>query len=98
MSLRRLRLERIDLYQLHRIDPKIPVEETLGVLKELQHEGKIRHIGLSEVSTKEIKHAQKIVPIVSVQNRYNLADRDQEDVLNDDETQNLRFIRCFPVD
>ncbi len=97
MSLRRLRLERIDLYQLHRIDPKVPVEETLGALKELQHEGKIRHIGLSEVSTKEIKHAQKIVPIVSVQNRYNLADREHEDVLNYCETHNLGFIPWFPV-
>ncbi len=97
MSLRRLRLERIDLYQLHRIDPKVPVEETLGALKELQHEGKIRHIGLSEVSTKEIKHAQKIVPIVSVQNRYNLADREHEEVLNYCETHNLGFIPWFPV-
>src|SRR6266481_2541260 len=97
MSLRSLRLERIDLYQLHRIDPKVPVEETLGVLKELQHEGKIRHIGLSEVSTKEIEHAQKIVPIVSVQNRYNLADREHEDVLNYCETHNLGFIPWFPV-
>jgi len=97
MSLRRLRLERIDLYQLHRIDSKVPVEETLGVLKELQHEGKIRHIGLSEVSTKEIEHAQKIVPIVSVQNRYNLADREHEDVLNYCETHNLGFIPWFPV-
>jgi len=97
MSLRRLRLKRIDLYQLHRIDPKVPVEETLGALKELQHEGKIRHIGLSEVSTKEIKHAQKIVPIVSVQNRYNLADREHEDVLNYCETHNLGFIPWFPV-
>ena len=97
MSLLRLRLERIDLYQLHRIDPKVPVEETLGALKELQREGKIRHIGLSEVSTKEIKHAQKIVPIVSVQNRYNLADREHEDVLNYCETHNLGFIPWFPV-
>jgi pyridoxine 4-dehydrogenase len=97
MSLRRLKLERIDLYQLHRIDPKVPVEETLGALKELQHEGKIRHIGLSEVSTKEIKHAQKIVAIVSVQNRYNLADREHEDVLNYCETHNLGFIPWYPV-
>jgi pyridoxine 4-dehydrogenase len=97
MSLRRLRLERIDLYQLHRIDPKVPVEETLGVLKELQHQGKIRHIGLSEVSAKEIQHAQKILPIVSVQNRYNLADREHEDVLNYCETHNLGFIPWFPV-
>jgi pyridoxine 4-dehydrogenase len=97
MSLRRLRLERIDLYQLHRIDPKVPAEETLGVLKELQHQGKIRHIGLSEVSTKEIRHAQKIVTIVSIQNRYNLADREHEDVLNYCETHNLGFIPWFPV-
>jgi pyridoxine 4-dehydrogenase len=97
MSLRRLRLERIDLYQLHRIDPKVPAEETLGMLKELQHQGKIRHIGLSEVSTKEIRHAQKIVTIVSIQNRYNLADREHEDVLNYCETHNLGFIPWFPV-
>src|SRR5258707_5145932 len=97
MSLRRLKLDRIDLYQLHRIDPKVPVEETLGALGELRHEGKIRHIGLSEVSVREIKHAQKIVPIVSVQNRYNLADRDHEDVLNYCETHNLGFIPWFRV-
>src|ERR1700737_1037940 len=97
MSLRRLKLDRIDLYQLHRIDPKVPVEETLGALEELRHEGKIRHIGLSEVSTKEIKHAQKIVPIVSVQNRYNLADREHEDVLNCCEEHNLGFIPWAPV-
>src|SRR5579862_5060679 len=72
MSLRRLRLERIDLYQLHRIDPKVPVEESLGALKDAQKQGKIRHIGLSEVSVKEIERARKIVPIVSVQNLYNL--------------------------
>jgi Predicted oxidoreductases (related to aryl-alcohol dehydrogenases) len=87
----------IDLYQLHRIDPKVPAEETLGTLKELQHEGKIRHIGLSEVSVREIKHAQKIVPIVSVQNRYNLADREHEDVLNYCEEHDLGFIPWAPV-
>ena len=97
MSLRRLRLERIDLYQLHRIDPKVPAEETLGALAELQAAGKIRHIGLSEVSTKEIKHAGKIVPIVSVQNRYNLADREHEDVVDYCEKHNLGFIPWFPV-
>jgi pyridoxine 4-dehydrogenase len=97
MSLRRLKLDRIDLYQLHRIDPKVPVDETLGALEELRHEGKIRHIGLSEVSTKEIKHARKIVPIVSVQNRYNLADREHEDVLNYCEEHNLGFIPWAPV-
>src|SRR5579884_3842714 len=75
MSLRRLRLERIDLYQLHRIDPKVPAEESLGALKDLQQEGKIRHIGLSEVSPAEIEQCSKTVRIVSVQNRYNMSDR-----------------------
>ena len=97
MSLRRLRLERIDLYQLHRIDPKVPVEETLSALKELQQQGKIRHIGLSEVSVREIKHARNIVPIVSVQNRYNLTDREHEDVLNYCEQHDLGFIPWAPV-
>jgi aryl-alcohol dehydrogenase-like predicted oxidoreductase len=97
MSLRRLKLERIDLYQLHRIDPKVPAEETLGVLEELQRAGKIHHIGLSEVSTKEIKRAKKIVSIVSVQNRYNLVDREHEEVLNYCEKHNLGFIPWFPV-
>src|SRR6476660_9195583 len=81
-SLGRLRLDRIDLYQLHRIDPKVPIEDQLGTLKALQAEGKIKHIGLSEVSVGQIKHAQTIVPIVSVQNRYSVADRGSEDVLN----------------
>src|SRR5580692_111955 len=74
-SLRRLRLDRIDVYQLHRIDPKVPAEDQLGALKLLQAQGKIRHIGLSEVSVRQIRHAQAIAPIVSVQNRYSLADR-----------------------
>jgi aryl-alcohol dehydrogenase-like predicted oxidoreductase len=81
MSLRRLKLERIDLYQLHRIDPEVPVEDSLGELKNMQKEGKIRHIGLSEVSVKEIERAQNSVPIVSVQNKYNIADRTHESVL-----------------
>jgi len=97
MSLRRLRLERIDLYQLHRIDPKTPVEESLGVLKEMQQEGKIRHIGLSEVSVAELKHAREIVDIVSVQNLYNLAERKSEDVLAYCEQNHLGFIPWFPV-
>src|SRR3989440_7979598 len=74
-SLKRLRLERIDLYQLHRIDPKVPMEESLGAIKEMQSAGKIRHFGLSEVSTAEIERGRKVLPIVSVQNRYNIADR-----------------------
>ncbi len=81
-SLRRLRLDRIDLYQLHRIDPKVPVEDQLGTLKALQAEGKIGHIGLSEVSVRQIQHAQTIVPIVSVQNRYSVVDRGSDDVLD----------------
>src|SRR5437588_8052249 len=77
-SLKRLKLERIDLYQLHRIDPKVPAEESLGALKEAQQAGKIRHIGLSEVSPEEIERARKVVPIVSIQNRYNFDDRKWE--------------------
>jgi aryl-alcohol dehydrogenase-like predicted oxidoreductase len=97
MSLRRLRLDRIDLYQLHRIDPKVPLEETLGILKRLQEKGKIRHIGLSEVNVADIEKARKILPIVSVQNRYNMSDRGHEDVLNYCEKNGLGFIPWFPV-
>jgi pyridoxine 4-dehydrogenase len=97
MSLRRLRLDRIDLYQLHRIDPKVPVAETLGALKELQKAGKIRHIGLSEVSVAEIEQARKIVPIVSVQNLYNLGNRQSEAVLDYCAKQALGFIPWFPL-
>ncbi len=97
MSLRRLKLERIDLYQLHRIDPKVPVEESLGALKDLQKAGKIRHIGLSEVSAAEIERAKKTVPIVSVQNQYNLSDRRHEAVLQYCEQHQLGFIPWFPV-
>src|SRR5271167_675648 len=81
MSLRRLKLERIDLWQLHRIDPKVPVEESLGAIKELQKQGKIRHVGLSEVVPDDIERAKKTVPIVSVQNQYNLGDRKYESTL-----------------
>jgi pyridoxine 4-dehydrogenase len=97
MSLRRLRLERIDLYQLHRIDPKVPVEESLGALKDLQKAGKIRHIGLSEVTPEEIDQARKTVEIVSVQNRYNISDRAHEKTLAYCEKHNLAFIPWFPV-
>lgn len=97
MSLRRLRLERIDLYQLHRIDPKVPVEESLGALRDYQVQGKIRHIGLSEVSPAEIERSQKVVPIVTVQNRYNLSDREYEPTLNYCEQHQLGFIPWFPV-
>jgi aryl-alcohol dehydrogenase-like predicted oxidoreductase len=96
-SLRRLRLDRIDLYQLHRIDPKVPAEDQLGTLKALQAEGKIRHIGLSEVTVRQIQHARTIVPIVSVQNRYSLADRGSEDVLRYCEKEKMGFIPWFPL-
>ena len=97
LSLRRLRVERIDLYQLHRIDPKVPAEETLGALKDLQSAGKIRHVGLSEVSVQEIEQALKILPIVSVQNEYNISNRKSEDVLDHCTKNNLGFIPWFPV-
>ncbi len=97
MSLRRLRLERIDLYQLHRIDPKVPMEESLGALKELQDAGKIRHIGLSEVSAEEIAKAQKVVRIVSAQNEYNLSNRKSETTLRYCEEHQLGFIPWFPI-
>ena len=97
MSLRRLRLECIDLYQLHRIDPRTPLEESLGALVRMQEQGKIRHIGLSEVTPVEIEAAQKIVPIVSVQNRYSLADRRHEQTLTWCEAHNLAFLPWYPI-
>src|SRR5438045_3152358 len=90
-SLKRLKLDRIDLYQLHRIDKKVPAEESLGALKEAQQAGKIRHIGLSEVSPEEIERARKVVPIVSIQNRYNFDDRKWENALAYCEKENLGF-------
>ena len=97
MSLRRLKLERIELWQLHRIDPKVPVEESLGVIARLQRQGKIRHVGLSEVKPKEIEQAQKIVKIASVQNQYNLSDRQHEDTLEYCAQNNIAFIPWYPV-
>lgn len=97
MSLRRLKLERIDLWQLHRIDPKIPVEESLGVIKKMQDQGKIRHVGLSEVKPHEIDQARKMVDIVSVQNLYNIGDRTHEDVVDYCTKHGLAFIPWFPV-
>jgi pyridoxine 4-dehydrogenase len=96
-SLRRLRLDRIELFQLHRIDPKVPAEDQLGTLKDLQAQGKIKHIGLSEVSVAQIENARTIVPIVTVQNRYSLADRGAEDVLEYCERENIGFIPWFPL-
>jgi len=97
MSLRRLRLERIDLYQLHRIDPRTPLEESLGALRQLQDQGKIRHIGLSEVTPTQIEEAQKIVPIVSVQNRYSLADRRHEETLQWCAQHGIAFLPWYPI-
>jgi aryl-alcohol dehydrogenase-like predicted oxidoreductase len=97
MSLRRLGLERIDLFQLHRIDPSVPADEQFGLLRDLRREGKVRHVGLSEVTVEEIKAAQKFLPIVTVQNRYNLIDRRSEDVLDFCESQGIGFIPWFPV-
>jgi pyridoxine 4-dehydrogenase len=96
-SLRRLRLDRIDLYQLHRIDPKVPAEDQLGTLRDLQAQGKIKHVGLSEVSVRQIQHARAIVPIVSVQNRYSITDRGSEDVLEYCEKERMGFIPWFPL-
>ncbi len=97
MSLRRLKLDRIELYQLHRIDSRTPLEESLGALCRMQEQGKIRHIGLSEVSPAEIEAAQKIVPIVGVQNRYSLADRRHEDTLAWCEARNIAFLPWYPI-
>jgi aryl-alcohol dehydrogenase-like predicted oxidoreductase len=97
LSLRNLGVERIDLYQLHRIDPTVPVEESLGELTRLQQEGKVRHIGLSQVSVAELEQAREAAEIVSVQNLYNLADRTSEGVLNHCEAENLAFIPWFPI-
>jgi aryl-alcohol dehydrogenase-like predicted oxidoreductase len=97
MSLRRLRLERIDLYQLHRVDPRTPLEESLGELKAMQDEGKIRHIGVSEVDVDTITQMREVVEVVSVQNLYNLTDRQHEDVVDYCEQEGLGFIPWFPL-
>jgi pyridoxine 4-dehydrogenase len=97
-SLRRLRLERIDLLQLHRIDPKVPLEDQIGTLVELQRAGKIRHIGLSNTGVAEIEAARRLATIVSVQNLYNLTDRESEDVVEYCTRENLAFIPWFPLD
>ena len=96
-SLKRLKLERIDLYQLHRIDPKVPMEDSLGALKEMQSAGKIRHIGLSEVSPEQVERARKVVPIVTVQNRYNIRDRKWENTLVYCEKEQIGFMPWAPV-
>jgi len=96
-SLKRLKLEQIDLYQLHAVDRKVPVEESVGALKKAQDAGKIRHVGLSNVTTQEIERARKLLPIISVQNEYNIADRKSEKVLLFCEKENLGFIPWFPL-
>jgi len=97
MSLRRLKTERIDLWQLHRIDPKVPAQESLGAIKKLQEQGKIRHVGLSEVKPHEIDQARKVIDIVSVQNQYNIGDRQHEEVVEYCTKHKLAFIPWFPV-
>jgi pyridoxine 4-dehydrogenase len=96
-SLKRLKLERIELYQLHTVDRKVPIEESVGALKNSQDAGKIRHVGLSNVSVKEIERAKKVVQIVSVQNRYNLTDRDSQDVLDYCEKEKMGFLPWAPI-
>jgi aryl-alcohol dehydrogenase-like predicted oxidoreductase len=97
LSLRRLRLDRIDLYQLHRIDPAVPLADQIGALRRLQDEGKVRHVGLSEVTLGQLRAAEQITPIVSVQNRYNYVDRAAEDVLEYCERRGIAFIPWLPV-
>jgi pyridoxine 4-dehydrogenase len=97
MSLRRLGIERIDLYQLHRVDPRTPLEESLSELKAMQDEGKIRHIGVSEVDVETVIKMREVVDVVSVQNLYNLTDRHHEDVLDYCEQEGLGFIPWFPL-
>jgi len=97
LSLRRLRLERIDLFQLHRIDPTVPADEQFGVLADLRAEGKIGEVGLSEVSVAELEAARRIVPIATVQNRYNLVDRGSEALLDHCEREGIGFMPWFPI-
>jgi len=96
-SLKRLKLERIDLYQLHTVDRKVPLEVSVGTLADMQREGKVRHVGLSNVTVKQLDDARKIIPIVSVQNRYNLGDRSSEDVLKACERLGIAFLPWYPL-
>jgi aryl-alcohol dehydrogenase-like predicted oxidoreductase len=96
-SLRRLKVDRIDLYQLHRIDPKVPLEETIGFLQEAKEAGKIRHVGLSEVSVDQAEKVDTMIDFVTIQNRYNLYDREWEDVLKWSETKGIGFIPWYPL-
>jgi aryl-alcohol dehydrogenase-like predicted oxidoreductase len=96
-SLKKLRLERIDLYQFHDPDPEVPLAESMGALAELKHAGKIRHLGVSNVTVKQLEEARRIAPIVSVQNKYNIADRKDDDVLAACEKAGLAFIPWYPL-
>lgn len=96
-SLKRLRLERIDLYQFHTPDPKVPFEDSVGELARLRQEGKIRHVGLSNVTVAQLEQARRIVPVVSVQNRYNILDRASEDLVDITEREGIAFIPWFPL-
>src|SRR2546428_877322 len=96
-SLKRLKLERIDLYQLHTVDPKVPLEESVGVLADAQRAGKVRYVGLSNVTVRELQRARNIVPICSVQNRYSLVDRSSEDVLQACEKLGIAFLPWYPL-
>ena len=96
-SLRRLRVERVDLYQLHAVDPQVPLEDSVGTLAELQREGKIRHVGLSNVDARQLAAARELVTVVSVQNRYNLTDRHSESVLDVCERSEIAFLPWFPL-
>ena len=96
-SLRRLKVDQIDLYQFHRPDPKVPFEDSVGEIARMQSEGKIRHVGLSNVTVDQLHKAQKIVPVVSVQNRYNISDRASEEVLQACERENIGFLPWAPL-
>lgn len=97
MSLRRLGVDRIDLFQLHRIDPQVPAAEQFGLVRALQDEGKVRHVGLSEVSVAELEDARRVVDVATVQNRFNLTDRASEDVLDRCAELGIGFLPWFPI-
>lgn len=97
LSLRRLKVERIDLLQLHRIDPAVPYQDQLGALAQLQSEGKVRHLGLSEATVEQLEEARQVIDVVSVQNRYNLTDREHDPVLDHCSEQGIAFVPWLPV-